>query len=188
MQKEASVEETKLEIEHEEVAADEHNSVAELCQWSNSEVMELQGVYQSVKYFKKLNTRIDTFANKKGIKSGLLLDSLLEEKHDNLTRSINSNEGEQESRPTTRVVSRDVTRATLALGEAELLRNQKPEDLSQLEQLISFKSILLKFLGNFLIPNYKRERTSTYHSVLLKFVNQEMSNAHIDQHKWNSVY
>lgn len=54
-------EETKIEIEleQEEIGRDEQNSVKNLCEWSAQEVMELQGVLTAIKYFKKLNTRID---------------------------------------------------------------------------------------------------------------------------------
>ena len=60
--------------------------------------------------------------------------------------------------------------------------------LQQLDVLVAYRSVLVKFLGQYLIPMYKRERTSTYHRVLKQFIVQEMSNAQGNERKWLSVY
>lgn len=66
---------------------------------------------------------------------------------------------------------------------------QHPEDsLKNLEVLATLKNQILKFIACYLIPMYKRERTSVYHKILKDYINKELTSAKNTNVFWKTLY
>ena len=62
------------------------------------------------------------------------------------------------------------------------------EQLKNLEAIATLKNQVLKFIACYLIPMYKRERTSVYHKILKDYINKELTSAKNTNVFWKTMY